>query len=116
MEKAVCAILWYDIAPLNSISMILTFSDGGGIRGYSSLLILQALMKEIKKKEEELDQNIESSYHPEACQPCINNDRKKKARSRVNTGVSMADTVSSGRIRTPVSSYSGRVTKTTIHR
>lgn len=35
--------------------------DGGGIRGYSSLLVLQALMKEIVEVEKALEPTITSS-------------------------------------------------------
>ena len=39
--------------------------DGGGVRGYSSLLILQALLESIKKEEQVLDSHIKSSaYSP----------------------------------------------------
>jgi hypothetical protein len=38
--------------------------DGGGIRGYSSLLIVQELMKIISIIELEKDPEATSSYHP----------------------------------------------------
>lgn len=41
--------------------------DGGGIRGYSALLILQALMKAIGRMERKYasgSSKVESSYHP----------------------------------------------------
>ena len=38
--------------------------DGGGIRGYGSLLILQALMNKIGAEEKRLDPRTESSFYP----------------------------------------------------
>ena len=42
----------------------LTLLDGGGIRGYGSLLILKDLMNKIGTEEKRLDRNIESSFSP----------------------------------------------------
>lgn len=44
--------------------MYLTSLDGGGIRGYSALLILEALMKEIGKLERTRSPPAMSSFHP----------------------------------------------------
>jgi hypothetical protein len=38
--------------------------DGGGIRGYGSLLILRALMNKIGAEERRLDRNTASSFYP----------------------------------------------------
>lgn len=38
--------------------------DGGGIRGYGSLLILRALMDKIGEEEKGLDPNVKSSFAP----------------------------------------------------
>jgi hypothetical protein len=43
--------------------------DGGGIRGYGTLLILRELMKKIGKLERELDPNTKSSFHPSEYKP-----------------------------------------------
>lgn len=44
---------------------MLTFSvDGGGIRGYGSLLILQALMEKVGVEERRIDPSIKSSFSP----------------------------------------------------
>ncbi|KAF2266787.1 FabD/lysophospholipase-like protein [Lojkania enalia] len=43
---------------------VLSF-DGGGIRGYSSLLVLKEIMKEVEKIEKEKDATVDSSFHPE---------------------------------------------------
>jgi hypothetical protein len=51
--------------------------DGGGIRGYSSLIILDRLMTEVHKVEtrglHEHEKRRHSSYHPEEYIPCIDN-------------------------------------------
>ena len=39
-------------------------TDGGGIRGYGSLLMLQALMEKIAIEERRIDPAIESSFSP----------------------------------------------------
>ncbi|KAK6843011.1 FabD/lysophospholipase-like protein [Apiospora arundinis] len=39
--------------------------DGGGIRGYWSLLVLRSLMLKIKEAEEAMDDDARSSFHPE---------------------------------------------------
>jgi len=39
--------------------------DGGGIRGYSSLLIIEELMKIVGTIETRHSPNVTSSYHPE---------------------------------------------------
>jgi hypothetical protein len=50
--------------------------DGGGIRGYSSLIIMRQIMKEVKRIERhglpsnKLEQH--SSYAPESYVPCLN--------------------------------------------
>lgn len=47
------------------------FSDGGGIRGYGSLLILQELMVEIGKIEQSLDYpDIHREIHTSSFAPC----------------------------------------------
>lgn len=38
--------------------------DGGGIRGYSSLLILKEIMKAIEEIEKKEDSRATSSFHP----------------------------------------------------
>ena len=43
--------------------------DGGGIRGYGSLLILQALMNKIGEEEKRLNPQIQSSFEPEDYKP-----------------------------------------------
>lgn len=52
--------------------------DGGGIRGFSSLIILRELMKEVHRIEtQNLSQECiqrHSSYYPEEHIPCTNND------------------------------------------
>lgn len=45
--------------------------DGGGIRSYGSLLILQALMNTIGEEEETLDPTIESSFAPSEYKPML---------------------------------------------
>ena len=51
--------------------------DGGGIRGYSALLILQALMNVIKKLEKShADGAAESSYHPLPWNPLYATDSR----------------------------------------
>jgi hypothetical protein len=40
------------------------YLDGGGVRGYSTLLIIQELMKLCKTFEQRDDPGITSSYHP----------------------------------------------------
>jgi hypothetical protein len=47
-------------------------ADGGGIRGYSSLLILREIMIAIGEIEKELDARTESSFHPFPYRPCHN--------------------------------------------
>jgi hypothetical protein len=41
-----------------------TKPDGGGIRGYSTLLVIKELMRVISEVEVERDQQADSSYHP----------------------------------------------------
>lgn len=41
----------------------LTMADGGGVRGYFSLLVLEDLMREIQRQEQ-LDGDIQHSFHP----------------------------------------------------
>lgn len=54
---------------------ILTILDGGGIRGYSALLILEALMKEIGKLETSHPYDpARSSFHPLSPAPEIATD------------------------------------------
>ena len=48
------------------------FQDGGGVRGYSSLLILKELMSIIERIEKSHERPAESSLHPEAL-PLITN-------------------------------------------
>ena len=44
---------------------VLTFSsDGGGVRGFSTLLIIQELMKLCKNVEQRENPDVDSSYHP----------------------------------------------------
>ena len=65
------------------------YADGGGIRGYSALLILQELMKVIGRIERdyacwpsEADGRAESSYHPlTPLSPCRATDPKSKAKN-----------------------------------
>ncbi|KAI1317485.1 FabD/lysophospholipase-like protein [Xylariaceae sp. FL0255] len=38
--------------------------DGGGIWGYWTLLVLQELMKQIQREEQEINQEVTSSFHP----------------------------------------------------
>ena len=65
------------------------FADGGGIRGYSALLILQKLMKVIGRIEREYDcgpneadGRAESSYHPlEPLSPCGQTDTRSEAKN-----------------------------------
>jgi hypothetical protein len=64
-----------------------TIKDGGGIRGYSSLIILRRLMRKIEKIETE-DSHIRSSYAPEDYSPCINNKTRKTASSKSGTSLS----------------------------
>ena len=40
-------------------------ADGGGIRGYWSLLVLQKLMEFVAEAEEKCDRQIYHSFHPE---------------------------------------------------
>lgn len=42
----------------------LTWADGGGVRGYWSLLVLQALMEKIQERENQLDGSCQHSFHP----------------------------------------------------
>jgi hypothetical protein len=51
---------------------LLTSPDGGGIRGYSSLIITRRLMRKIEKIETG-DRQTTSSYSPEIYTPCVNN-------------------------------------------
>ncbi|MCJ1428056.1 hypothetical protein MMC29_005963 [Sticta canariensis] len=54
---------------------VLLALDGGGIRGYSALLILKALMEEIGKLEtNHSDEPARSSFHPLSPAPCIATD------------------------------------------
>lgn len=65
--------------------MYLTSLDGGGIRGYSALLILEALMKEIGTLETtSFDEPARSSFHPLSPTPCIATDSESvNSRDRV---------------------------------
>ena len=45
------------------------YLDGGGIRGYGSLLILKELMRRIGMEEKRLDSQVESSFHPGGYKP-----------------------------------------------
>lgn len=57
--------------------MYLIVLDGGGIRGYSALLIIQALMKEIEALEtSHSDGQASSSFHPLPPAPNIATDDK----------------------------------------
>ncbi|KAE8449128.1 hypothetical protein EG329_008512 [Mollisiaceae sp. DMI_Dod_QoI] len=47
---------------------VLTF-DGGGIRGYGSLLIVKELMRRIGLEEKRLEENIDSSFYPSLYKP-----------------------------------------------
>ena len=68
------------------------YADGGGIRGYSALLILQELMKVIGRIEREYacgpskaDGRAESSYHPLTPQsPALSTDAKSEAENGGN--------------------------------
>ncbi|KAJ8125377.1 hypothetical protein O1611_g8262 [Lasiodiplodia mahajangana] len=51
--------------------------DGGGIRGYWSLLVLRALMQEIEEEERKQDQRVTSSFHP--CEVPLNVSQKETA-------------------------------------
>ena len=48
----------------NVIKCADVITDGGGIRGYGSLLMLQALMEKIATEERRIDPAIESSFSP----------------------------------------------------
>jgi hypothetical protein len=48
-------------------------SDGGGIKGFSSLVILRTIMEKVK--ELEMQQDARSSYDPEDNPGCINHPR-----------------------------------------
>ena len=69
------------------------YADGGGIRGYSALLILQELMRVVGRMEREYecgpsdaDGRAESSYHPlTPLSPCRTSDTKSKAKSAGKT-------------------------------
>lgn len=56
--------------------MRLTRLDGGGIRGYSALLIIQALMRAIGTLESNHEDRAESSFHPLSPAPCIATDAR----------------------------------------
>lgn len=43
--------------------------DGGGIRGYGSLLILKELMRRIGLEERRVDSRVESSFYPGVYKP-----------------------------------------------
>lgn len=67
-QKALLALGMFENRPLIiSLAiwqMYLTSLDGGGIRGYSALLILKALMKEIGELETGHSDPARSSFHP----------------------------------------------------
>ena len=44
-------------------------ADGGGIRGYGSLLILRALMEKVGIEERRVDSNVKSSFSPYMYKP-----------------------------------------------
>jgi hypothetical protein len=62
--------------------------DGGGIKGYGSLLILRALMNKIGAEERRLDRNTESSFYPCMYKPSSKNFGPQPRRN----GDSSADT------------------------
>lgn len=46
-----------------------TMADGGGVRGYFSLLVLEYLIQEIQNEERRLQGKIKSSFYPCDCPP-----------------------------------------------
>ena len=66
METVLRAIFgWVDLRRnYLGVWLILTTTDGGGVRGYSTLLILKALMNTIARLEIEHPPSAPSSFHP----------------------------------------------------
>jgi hypothetical protein len=78
---------------------LFTDLDGGGIRGYSSLIIIRQIMRSIKKiEEEELPPDLSeqhSSYYPEPYTPCINNGDSSIQSNVTSTTKVQSDEISS---------------------
>jgi len=81
--QAVLALGMYYLLYFNFLNVINPKLDGGGIRGYGSLLVLKELMRRIGQEENRLDANVESSFHPEVFKPTVKeNERPRTAGSQ----------------------------------
>ena len=58
------AVISFGMCTRSALKLDLTKLDGGGIRGYGSLLILKELMEKIGRIEKALDPSVESSFSP----------------------------------------------------
>lgn len=64
MEGTICAVFRQVPLSYKALLALICDEDGGGIRGYSSLLILQRLVDIIARLEGETEDGVASSYHP----------------------------------------------------
>jgi hypothetical protein len=62
-------------------------ADGGGIRGYGTLLILKELMKKIAKWEREFDPKTPSSFHPSEYKPRRSNPNNTQVVGLATAGI-----------------------------
>lgn len=67
---------------LETDELLIMCADGGGVRGYSSLLILKAIMARVEAHEQRLDSNVECSAHPFQHRKC---ERIPPAPTRAST-------------------------------
>lgn len=83
------------------ISPTYWYIDGGGIRGYSSLLILKEIMKEVEVIERKIDANVDSSFHPLKYmaphnKPTLPRKRAWRRKEKISTRESSPVSVSQG--------------------
>ena len=72
------AVISFGMLISETLKFHLTFLDGGGIRGYGSLLILKELMEKIGHIEKTLDASVESSFFPCSYRPTSSMTPKAK--------------------------------------
>ena len=73
--------------------------DGGGIRGYSSLIIMRHLMQKVAEIEREIQVregcSTDTSYHPVGCNKCVINGLQSAIPDRRNGSIVPSERINS---------------------